>query len=120
MSMSRKRPNYGARAFGSGRLSSVERSYLKEAIVRAIIQTIRQGRLSRRDAAALIGVGQDKISNIFCRQLEGYSIERLLKFLVQLGIDIEICAYPKPDGGHGHVLFGHSLPSDPAEPQLTH
>lgn len=119
--MSRKHLNCGARTFASGRLSNVERGHLKEAIVRAITQAIRQRGLSRGEAARVIGVGRDKISNVFCRQLEGYSIERLLRFLVQLGIDIEICAYPRPNGGCGHVLFGdsHGLASEPAESLLT-
>ena len=78
---------------------------LKEAIGAAIVEAIRVRKLSRREAAAIIGVGQDKVSLVFRRRLRGFSIERLFKFLLNLGHDIEVSSVESLDGSPGHIQF---------------
>ena len=45
-------------------------------------------------AAEILGVDQSKISALARGRLEGFSIERLFKFLILLGQDVEIILKP--------------------------
>jgi len=56
----------------------------------AINQVIKERRLSQSDAAGLLKINQPKISALANYQLEGFSVERLLRFLNALGRDVEI------------------------------
>ncbi len=62
----------------------------------AINQILKERRLSQTDAAALLGINQPKISALANYQLEGFSVERLLRFLSALGRDVEIVVHRKP------------------------
>ena len=61
-----------------------------------VIQEIRRRRLTQSEAAALLGVDQPKISALKQGKLSGFSIERLLRFLLLLGQDVEITIHSKP------------------------
>jgi len=56
----------------------------------AINQIIKERRLSQTDAADLLEIHQPKISALANYQLEGFSVERLMRFLNALGRDVEI------------------------------
>jgi predicted XRE-type DNA-binding protein len=56
----------------------------------AINQIIKERRLSQTQAASLLGVNQPKISALANYQLDGFSVERLMRFLNALGRDVEI------------------------------
>ena len=56
----------------------------------AINQIIKERRLSQSDAADLLKINQPKISALANYQLDGFSVERLLRFLNALGRDVEI------------------------------
>ncbi len=56
----------------------------------AINQIIKDRRLSQTDAADLLEINQPKISALANYQLEGFSVERLMRFLNALGRDVEI------------------------------
>jgi predicted XRE-type DNA-binding protein len=71
----------------------------KQARVRlalAINRAFRERRLSQNRAAALLQVSQPKISALANYQLEGFSVERLMRFLNALGRDVEIVVRKKP------------------------
>ena len=71
----------------------------KDARVRlafAINQIIRSRQLSQMAAARLLDVSQPKISALRNYQLEGFSIERLMRFLNSLGHDVDIVIRKKP------------------------
>lgn len=55
-----------------------------------INRLLKTRRLSQMRAAALLGVGQPKISALKHYKLEGFSVERLMVFLTALGRDVEI------------------------------
>ena len=61
----------------------------------AINQTIKDRRLSQSRAAGLLKINQPKISALANYQLEGFSVERLLRFLNALGRDVEIVVRQK-------------------------
>ncbi len=56
----------------------------------AINQIIKERRLSQTEAAGLLEINQPKISALAHYQLEGFSVERLMRFLNALGRDVEI------------------------------
>jgi len=56
----------------------------------AINQIIHERRLSQTQAAELLKLNQPKISALANYQLEGFSVERLMRFLNALGRDVEI------------------------------
>jgi len=55
-------------------------------------------RLAQAEAARRLGVDQPKVSALIRGRLQGFSIDRLLRFLVALDRDIEIVVKPKRRG----------------------
>jgi len=55
----------------------------------------RQG-LTQAEVATALGINQPKVSALLNYKLEGFSVERLMCFLVALGQDIEIVVKSKP------------------------
>jgi predicted XRE-type DNA-binding protein len=71
----------------------------QEALAKAqlaimISEQIKKKRLTQKKAAGLMGIDQPKVSDILRGKLSGFSIDRLLRFLVALGLDILIQAKP--------------------------
>jgi predicted XRE-type DNA-binding protein len=62
----------------------------------AINRVVERRRLTQAEAAAALGVSQPKISALLHYKLEGFSVERLMHFLVALGQDVEIVVKNKP------------------------
>jgi predicted XRE-type DNA-binding protein len=63
----------------------------------AAIQRIVERRgLSQAEVAAALGINQPKVSALLHYKLEGFSVERLMRFLVALGQDVEIVVKAKP------------------------
>jgi predicted XRE-type DNA-binding protein len=71
---------------------------IKAELVVKIDRIIRQRRLTQVAAAELIGVDQPKVSAMLAGQFRGYSVERLMRFLVALGQDVEIVVKPGKGG----------------------
>lgn len=71
---------------------------IKAELVVKIDRIIRQRRLTQVAAAELIGVDQPKVSAMLAGQFRGYSVERLMRFLVALGQDVEIVVKPGKSG----------------------
>ena len=60
-----------------------------------IIAVIQRRRLTQNQAAVLLGIDQPKVSALKQGRLSGFSIERLMRFLLMLGHDIEIAVKEK-------------------------
>lgn len=71
---------------------------IKAGLVVKIDRTIRQRRLTQMAAADLMGIDQPKVSAMLRGQFRGYSVERLMRFLVALGHDVEIVVKPRKRG----------------------
>lgn len=61
-----------------------------------IHQIIEQRRLSQSEVVELLGANQPKVSALLNYKLDGFSVERLMRFLVALGQDVEITVKAKP------------------------
>ncbi len=71
---------------------------VKASLVLKLDQIIRQRDLTQTAAAKLMGIDQPKVSAILAGQFRGYSVERLMRFLVALGQDVEIVVKPRKRG----------------------
>ncbi len=63
-----------------------------------IRRTIEERRLTQAQAAALLGLDQPKVSAIINGRLDGFSSDRLIRFLNDLGCDVQIkISAPHPE-----------------------
>lgn len=69
----------------------------KTRLALAINRIIKEQRLKQVDAAQLLGVPQPKVSALVNYRLDGFSVEKLMDFIVALGRDVEIVVRPKRD-----------------------
>ena len=76
----------------------------KAELARKIAELIAQRRLTQAAAAALLDIDQPKVSALVRGRLAGFSLDRLVRFLVLLGSDVEIIVRPRARAGHGRVL----------------
>ncbi len=75
-------------------LPHAEERLAKAELARAIGKAIESRGLTQREAAELLGVDQPKVSQVLNGRLNGFSTERLLRFLTSLGRDVEIRVRP--------------------------
>ena len=68
----------------------------KAKLASRIIEEIQRRRMTQAEAAGILGIDQPKISALKQGKLSGFSIERLMRFLLLLGRDIEITVKGKP------------------------
>src|SRR5258708_30237016 len=79
-------------------LADAEQRVIKAGLVVKIGRIVRQRKLTQAVAARLMGIDQPKVSAMLAGQFRGYSVERLMRFLVALGHDVEIVVKPKKRG----------------------
>jgi predicted XRE-type DNA-binding protein len=68
----------------------------KAELAAKIIAELQRRRLTQNQASQILGIDQPKISALKQGKLTGFSIERLMRFLLLLGRDIEIAVKAKP------------------------
>jgi predicted XRE-type DNA-binding protein len=72
----------------------------EEATKILLAQMVRQAvalqGMSQRVASELIGIDQPKISSLMQGRLTGFSVGRLIRFLTDLGHDVEITVKARP------------------------
>ena len=66
----------------------------KTRLALAINRIIKDQRLKQIDAARLLWVPQPKVSALVNYRLDGFSVEKLMEFIVALGRDVEIIVRP--------------------------
>jgi predicted XRE-type DNA-binding protein len=76
---------------------------LKVEIAHAISATICSRNLTQAAAGKIIGVDQAKVSALLRGRLTGFSVERLVLFLTELGRDVEIRISRSHSGHKGAV-----------------
>jgi predicted XRE-type DNA-binding protein len=77
-------------------LPDAEELLAKAQLASAISDIIDDRELTQAEAAELLGTTQPKVSNLVRGRLEGFSLERLARFLNSLDRDIEILVKPRP------------------------
>ncbi len=70
-------------------LNDAEELHAKSGLVFRIAQIIEKRKLTQAKAASILGIDQPKVSNLLRGQLEGFSTDRLFRFLNALDCDID-------------------------------
>lgn len=78
-------------------LPEAEQLKARSDLVIEIIQIIEDRGLKQAEAAEIMGIDQPKVSALVRGRLDGFSMERLYRFLNSLGRDVEIVVKPKPE-----------------------
>ena len=73
-----------------------EEALAKAELASKIGALIRDRKLTQARAAKLLGIDQPKVSNLLRGHLAGFSLERLMRFLLLLGQDIRISVEAAP------------------------
>lgn len=84
--------------FSDLRVDAPEEALAKAELARTISTIIAAQRLTQTEAARRLGVDQPKVSSLIRGRLDGFTIDRLLRFLRALDRDIEIVVKPKSRG----------------------
>jgi predicted XRE-type DNA-binding protein len=79
-------------------LSNPEEALAKAELANKIAVLIADRRLTQAKAAKLLGIDQPKVSMLLRGRLTGFSLERLMRFLLLLGQDIKITVQASPQG----------------------
>jgi predicted XRE-type DNA-binding protein len=78
---------------------------LKVQIARAINNTIQRRELTQQQAAEIINTDQAKVSALLRGNLKGFGVERLFRFLLLLGRDVDIRVSHKLKPDRGRIRF---------------
>lgn len=79
----------------------------KEQLAQEIATIIRYHHLTQTEAARVVGDAASQISLLMSGKIEGFSTERLLRFLLRLGRDIELIFRPAADPRAAKFRISH-------------
>jgi predicted XRE-type DNA-binding protein len=74
-----------------------DEALVKAELAGAIAALVSARRLTQMQAAELLGIDQPKVSALMRGRLSGFSVDRLLRFLLALDRDVEIVVTPKKE-----------------------
>jgi predicted XRE-type DNA-binding protein len=77
--------------------------YTKTRLCAALNRIVERQRLTQAEVAAALGINQPKVSALLNYKLEGFSVERLMNFLVALGQDVEILVKARPSSRSARI-----------------
>ena len=80
----------------------------KSVLVSEITRAIKKKNITQTEAAEILGISQPKLSGLLNGHFRGYSVERLMHFLTQLGKDVDIVVKSKPRNRKARVNVYHS------------
>jgi len=82
--------------FADLKLKNPDEILAKSQLASRVIQEIEKRELTQAAAARMLGIDQPKVSALKQGRLSAFSIERLIRFLMLLGRDVEIVVKSKP------------------------
>jgi predicted XRE-type DNA-binding protein len=84
-------------------LPDAEELDTKARLGATICKIVERRGLTQSEVSAELGINQPKVSALLHYKLEGFSVERLMRFLVALGQDVEIVVKAKPRSRSGRI-----------------
>src|SRR3954451_7869594 len=84
-------------------LKNPEELLAKAELVQRIADVIAERKLTQARAAKMLGVDQPKVSALLRGKLDGFSLDRLFRFLNALGRDVEITVRPARDAAEAET-----------------
>ncbi len=76
--------------FADLRIPNPEQYLAKAELAAKILKVIQQRRLTQTAAGKLLGINQPKVSALLNGRMDGFSSDRLFRFLNALGCDVRI------------------------------
>ena len=95
----------GGNVFADLGLPDADDLLAKTNLALHIRRAIEVRNLSQAQVASLLGIDQPKVSLIINGHLDGFSTERLLRFLNDLGCDVQISVSAPHPEARGHLMF---------------
>ena len=94
--------------FADLRIPNPEEYLAKAELAAKILKIVRRRRLTQTATGKLLGISQPKVSALLNGRLDGFSTDRLFRFLNALGCDVRITvSRPKPRArGRVQVMAG--------------
>ncbi len=92
-------------------IENPEEALAKSEFARQIGKLIKKKKLTQKQAAEILGIDQPKISALIHGRLRSFSLERLIRFLNELGQDVSIMISPaksQSERGHTWISGSHS------------
>lgn len=69
----------------------------------ALNRIVEEKQFTQAEVADMLSINQPKVSALLHYKLEGFSVERLMHFLVALGQDVEIVVKAKPQSRSARI-----------------
>lgn len=89
-------------------LANADELLAKAELSLLVTKAIRARGLTQRSAATVLGVSPPDISDLVRGKLTRFSYERLIRFLLRLGISVEIVVSERPRRGrNAHLRVAH-------------
>ena len=85
-----------------------EKALAKSQLVWEITKIIKKRKLTQFQVAKILKIAQPKVSLLLRGYLKSFSLERLLRFLNDLGQDVYIAITPSSHRGQGCTMIGDS------------
>jgi predicted XRE-type DNA-binding protein len=92
--MSTKITKSGGNVYADIGIKNPEEHALKAELVRQIAGVMKEQELTQAAAARRLGIEQPDVSKMLKGHFRQFSVERLMRFLVALGLDVEIVVRP--------------------------
>lgn len=86
----------GGNVFADLGLPKADEMLAKAALASQISSIVSHRHLTQAEAARILGTRQPKVSDLLAGRLDGFSIERLIRYLNALDRDVQIIVSPKP------------------------
>ena len=94
----------GPNVFADIGVPNAEEHLVKAKLVFKIQTIMKRRSLTQADAAGLFGVRQPDVSKMVRGEFRQFSVERLMRFLVALNLDVEIVVRPHRDRRNAPAL----------------
>lgn len=89
-------------------LPNPEEALAKSQVAIEIRRIIKKKKLTQAKAAKILKIDQPKLSRLLRGYLTNFSLERLFRFLNDLGQDIYVTITPSSHRSHGSTMIGDS------------
>lgn len=94
----------GDNVFAELGIKDPEIALLKSDVAIAIQDAIERKGITQKQAGELLGIHPQKVSDIVCGRLKGYTLDRLFTYLNRLDVDVRITMTAKPAQSKGAGL----------------
>jgi len=89
--------------FADLELPQADECRAKSELAVRIFKIIKHRKLTQAAAGKILGINQPKVSALLHGRLQGFSTDRLFRFLNALGCDVQITASAPRRRSHGHL-----------------